>query len=314
MGLKTKISAAEEREIMDAIESGYSVDEIHDLTDRSKSSIYRCKQKLKNNYNKADRKEKPIQPVVVVTPPPVVKMNEKEEPKITEEESFTFNVDNTYPAQFGSANVIKACLVESRHDYGNDIGLSIFKDIDSDLMFDYSAQLDICIKFLEDNMITDQTLEVYCSGLQSALASIIKACYIKHVNLVLRHFNNETSRYCSQIIFSKYNTFYQSVDFMNLYKFSTILTYRRFNIVENKEYYGIMVVENNNSGEYAKKHLILTIDENDAWTVYPKVVRQIMSDKEHKLTALLFTVNTNNGYINMENCLTKSYNFSKKEK
>lgn len=310
MGQKSNITAAEEREIMDAIKSGFSANEIHELTGRSVASIYRCKKKLNN---KASTK-----PIIIVTRPPVaktvVKMNEKEELKIEEGENFTFNVDNTYPAVFGSANVIKASLVESRHEYGNDINLSIFKNIDNNLMFDYSAQLDICIKFLEENLIAEQTLEVYCSGLQSALASIIKACYIKHVNLVLRHFNNETSKYNSQVIFNKYNTFYQSSDFMNLYKFSTILTYRKFNIVENNEYYAIMVAENNNSGEYCKKHLILTIDEKDAWEVYPKVVRQIMSNKECKLAALLFNANTNNGYINMTDCLTKSYNFSKKEK
>ena len=104
--------------------------------------------------------------------------------------------------------IIKVGLIKDRHPMPiNDF---IFDEIITDDMFDY-AQLDstisnfilnkVGITSVNNKNCADHDLHVYVTGLQCALASLIKMCSIYNVGLTLLHWNRDTEIYESQVIF-----------------------------------------------------------------------------------------------------------------
>lgn len=100
---------------------------------------------------------------------------------------------------------LKVGLVSERHSMPVDE--FIFKNITSIDMFSYDKLDNICRDFIKNNIVfvngvAQQYLSVYVTGLQCALASLIKITNEMKVNLILRHYNNRTDSYNYQIIWN----------------------------------------------------------------------------------------------------------------
>ena len=104
-----------------------------------------------------------------------------------------------------------AGLIADRHHI-KDINRFIFKEsLPEDKLFDYQYQEDIVrgfinynIRFNEDGT-PQKKLLVYCTGLQSALASVFKVCEELKIDLALMHYNNQTDKYNPQVIRGVWN-------------------------------------------------------------------------------------------------------------
>ena len=101
---------------------------------------------------------------------------------------------------------VVAGLIADRHPI-KDINRFIFKEsLSEDKLFDYQYQEDIVrgfinynIRFNEDGT-PQKKLLVYCTGLQSALASVFKVCEELKIDLALMHYNTQTDKYNPQVI------------------------------------------------------------------------------------------------------------------
>lgn len=97
-------------------------------------------------------------------------------------------------------------LVAERHDMPSNVGLYIFeKQLSGSLMFNFDEQYEIAKKFIiehvfENNDKPIKDLIVYCTGIQSALASVIRAAYDLRVNLILAHYDAYNKKYKHQLM------------------------------------------------------------------------------------------------------------------
>lgn len=113
----------------------------------------------------------------------------------------------------GHGEQLKCGLVKERHDMPTD--LYVFNEaLDEKLMFDYQAQLDICEHFIETYAYSNgkpiKDIVLYVTGIQCALASFIRACSNKRVNLILRHYNAANGKYRYQSIWSEFGYGYDN--------------------------------------------------------------------------------------------------------
>jgi hypothetical protein len=115
---------------------------------------------------------------------------------------------------FNEAKIVKAGLIADRHDMPVDS--FIFSEVPEHLMFNYTKQLEICNDFITKNFhfsknengddYAKEALEVYATGLGCCLASIIRACSERHINLYLMHYNTKLDKYLRQNIFDSFDS------------------------------------------------------------------------------------------------------------
>ena len=174
---KTKINSLEVDKIKADRQNGKTINDIVDKYGYSRSTIYRI---LRGDILPIDAAEA----------------------EVTMQEPISDYVDDFIP--IGHGKRIKCGLVKERHDMPAD--LYIFEEaLSESLMFNYIDQVKICEKFISDNCyINDEPHDLICyvTGIQCALASLIKACYNMKVNLTLRHYNMSARKYRHQNIWS----------------------------------------------------------------------------------------------------------------
>jgi hypothetical protein len=214
-------------------------------------------------------------------------------------------------------SVFEVGLVADRHDMY--IKNYIFSEgINESLMFNFDKQYNICCKFVEDNNITNKTLVVYCTGLQSALGSIVKCCYDKKINLVLKHYNSQSHTYIPQIIFNEFGEIADtSFPFDTLRKnCKLLLSYKSSlkDILDKDKFYCVSYNEHDSSNRFKENscYYIMTDEIEKAWEIYPLLVGDAKSDKnkDKRLSVFLSTckINPSSGFDWGENW-AKSYNY-----
>lgn len=174
---KTKINSLEVDKIKADRQNGKTINYIVDKYGYSRSTIYRI---LRGDILPIDAAEA----------------------EVTIQEQVSDYGDDFIP--IGHGKRIKCGLVKERHDMPAD--LYIFEEaLSESLMFNYIDQVKICEKFINKNCYINNEphdLICYVTGIQCALASLIKACYNMKVNLTLRHYNISARKYRHQNIWS----------------------------------------------------------------------------------------------------------------
>lgn len=104
-------------------------------------------------------------------------------------------------------NNIVCGLVNGRHEMP--VSLFIFDNISNEDMFNYNLQEEICKKFITDHIefkdgVSMSTMIVYTTGLQCALATLIKVTHKMQVNLIINHYNSDNGKYISQTIWDSF--------------------------------------------------------------------------------------------------------------
>lgn len=214
-------------------------------------------------------------------------------------------------------NVVEVGLVSDRHDMY--IKNYIFtKELSEEMMFDFDKQLGECDKYIAEHITNNQTLVVYCTGLQSALGAVVRSCYKNKVNLVLKHYNSQSHTYMPQVIYDEFGDIADtSFPFDSLMRNSkSLLTYKSSlsDILKNDKFYCISFNEHQDDNRFKEKgcYYVMTDNIDKAWEIYPKLVSLSKEDsnKSRKLSVFLTTCNINpsSGFDWGENW-TKSYNY-----
>ena len=73
-------------------------------------------------------------------------------------------------------------------------------DFTSDEIVDIEWQEQYCIDWLNDNLKSGESLNLYVTGLTAALVSMINACHRSNVPLILWHYDRTSRDYYKQIV------------------------------------------------------------------------------------------------------------------
>ena len=171
-------------------------------------------------------------------------------------------------------------LVEDRHIMPT-MNHIFQSPISSSLMFNFEIQEEMVRDFIQENIkfnsegVAEEDLVVYVTGLQSVLASVIKICFEKKVNLTLNHYNRDTKKYAPQIVWDCFGDRREkeiSTDLDKLvYEFNSVQLYKFDNIIEDQVYWLIKKKAEQDS------EVIITNKFENVWDLYPDMVQKIMN-------------------------------------
>lgn len=209
---------------------------------------------------------------------------------------------------------IKVGLVKDRHPMP--CSEFIFDNIDPENMFDYNQLDAIIFQFILDKIgiktinnvnYADHDLCVYVTGLQCALASLIKMCSIYNVSLTLMHWNKDTNLYESQIIFKdKFES--SSKDYFKNITGNIYFTDNCPNIDIVKSSKFIFVLKEI-CNKINSNNTFLYIDEDLVWEEYLKLCKHASSsNNEISIYLECGRIDINNNYTKIR-VMTRTYNF-----
>ena len=119
-----------------------------------------------------------------------------------------FDVDKL--TELNIVEPLKCGLVDNRHE-GIPTTLFVYSNITETQMFDYTHLYDRAKEFVQDNIgidengVPERDMVLYATGLQCALAAVVRACYTYKVNLYIMHFSNRNKKYYKQVVFNEFN-------------------------------------------------------------------------------------------------------------
>lgn len=172
--------------------SNMTVQQITEKYSVSKATVYRAIAATDINIRKPRSKS-------------TTKIDSQPKPPKKEKEVKAINSIPKF-SNIGCGSSLICGLVAERHDMPSNVGLYIFeKQLSGSLMFNFDEQYEIAKKFIiehvfENNDKPIKDLIVYCTGIQSALASVIRAAYDLRVNLILAHYDAYNKKYKHQLM------------------------------------------------------------------------------------------------------------------
>lgn len=246
------------KEICEARELKMTIGEICELYNIARSTVYRALKKAKITTT--------TESTIAITPAENINV------VVASIES------NLYPV--GNGARIKCGLVKDRHDLPTK--LYIFNSaLDEQLMFNYKAQLEICERFINDNIKFNengdacQDIVCYVTGLQCALAAFIKACRDKKVNLILRHYNSRFTKYAYQSIWNDFGETYPEYMASLIGQASAVYTYNnRLSEIDTKHLYTVCVVVYDDNAPITTIYICGSL--SDAYRINYTVVEDLM--------------------------------------
>lgn len=243
---------------------------------------------------------------------------------IKEESKEYTTLDNTVAESklipYYRNRIVKVGLVKDRHPMP--CNQFIFENIDPENMFDYNQLDSIISQFILDKIgirtvnninYADHDLCVYVTGLQCALASLIKMCSVYNVSLTLMHWNKDTDLYESQVIFKE--KFESTKDYFSNITGNIYFTDDCTDIdsVKNSKYIFVLK-EIRNKRNREKLDLIsnntfLYKDEDLAWKEYLKLCKNAsVSNDEISIYLESGRLDINDNYTKIR-VMSRTYNF-----
>ena len=222
-------------------------------------------------------------------------------------------------------HVCVAGLVNNRHEIKG-IDKFIFEEVTNEELNDPSKLEGTVLSFLSDNFKDDKdnTLILYCTGLQLVLSTVISVCAQLKINVITMHWNPDTKGYIPQetlCIFGKYP---------DIKKISTARNLRNIQDNYNRIYLydcdvlDIMETKNVihidcNFGSKIEDNIDSTIiifnkefPDAEVWSIFGDLIksmqREDLSNKKHNVMIGKLTV-TIGGYQFGDN-IAKSYNYT----
>lgn len=207
-------------------------------------------------------------------------VNNEEQQQKEEEEKEMENKETNYITTFSKDDhILNFGLVKNRHaEIDKLVKGYIFNHVSDSDMFNYQKLDNAVNHFIDDNIVFLEEdngqivsvgeLVVYVTGLSCCLASVIKVCAQRRVNLSLMHYNVESKDYSKQVIFNKNNQTimdklfpaYDKIHFHNC-ELGDILI---------KGYYFVITVDLNKSREY---HVFEAFE--NIWQLYSELTSKL---------------------------------------
>lgn len=207
-------------------------------------------------------------------------------------------------------NVVKCGLVAGRHD----VPVDKFIFSEDVKIFNFHKLDKLVNDFINDNIpftygAADYSITLYATGLQSALASVIKTCNMRKVNLSIMHYNAYTNEYEKQIIFNKFPTNNSAYDnlFNGLFeKFGNAYFYK-----SNIEYYynKNIIYAIKRMPEYGSSTGYFCASFEDAWDAYGKLVKEINDHTEKHESLFLMPIEINGNTYSFKPNISKAANY-----
>lgn len=171
------------------------------------------------------------------------------------------------------------------------------------------------IKVMKDkdgNFCGDRDLEVYVTGLQSPLASIIKMTQINGINLTLMHFNPAINAYEPQVIWDSFGK--TELEKLTEGFTSTTLVKCNFEDLDKDNFYTIRVIDFSNYSSSKGKNIWDTLlyifaDEMELWRFYADLLVDIMTNKQIQKSIFAENSKISDDKIVFEKRLSQSCNF-----
>jgi Mor family transcriptional regulator len=216
-------------------------------------------------------------------------------------------------------NKIKIGMISGRHNMKEaDINKYLFEGpISEDHIIDIEWQEKSINEFIDNNITFDdngnsnEILEVYCTGLQVILSSIIKICGIRRVNLILMHYNitesmkSDAPSYFPQIVydFTKNGINLNNDDYSISDKYGYTYPFSKIESQGDIYLYDVDPSELNNSEVYSisinthcsdsdrfvkgKSKIIIVKDYDRIFEILPAAITIIQSNKDIDRNSIL---------------------------
>ncbi len=217
-------------------------------------------------------------------------------------------------------NFINVGMIAERHDMG-DIPYIFNTALNNNQMNDIAWQESIVDQYITDNFEFDENgnstkyMNLYCTGLQVVLGSIIRACIMRRVNLNLNHYVASGSGYLSQVILDQYGSKQEAINYPfekmhgNIYTYDCDLS----DITNSDNLYCMSL--NKHQGykdefDYENCSYIIFKNDEHIWELYPQFVKMCQNSKtgEHNSVLLSKLTTSNTNYWWGDN-ISKSFNY-----
>lgn len=202
----------------------------------------------------------------------------------------------------------KAGLCADRHEMNVDT--FIYGTLSEDEMFNYPLLYNKAVQFIQEK-VHNKVLHLYCTGIQCALASVIKACHDQKITLSLFHYNNSKSTYMRQDVWKYTDNFVDEVTaaFADIMRKGIVYTFG--GKINPEEFYTISVnqVKEKSDGFSDQAYVICDNLEN-AFKLYLDYIKDINSDNCKVKKAIFITkCNIEKGRFVWGPNISKSFNF-----
>lgn len=192
-------------------------------------------------------------------------------------------VENTMPKKsmfspIGMGQSLSCGLVSERHNMPTNVNAYIFeKYLNTNLVFNFEEQYAIARKFILDHIFEGgkpvKDLIVYCTGIQSALASVIRAAYDLKVNLILAHYDSYNDKYRYQLVWGDFTK--DSPITNKLIRFINVSnTYEYYNCNYHDLDDTLFVVTFNNADSCTKR-VYICASMADVYDLYLSILKKI---------------------------------------
>lgn len=207
-----RLTDIEKDSLINDMLSGMTYNEATVKYDISHTTIYKYinNYKFEANKNKDSKQKEEKTDVVKVKEDvaAIVKENEKENKDGDKMETNTnnnTNVNEEFKIKKLNSRVISCGLIAGRHEIPVD--KYIFDDINAGLMFNFDKQREICLEFINKhiefvNGEPNKIIELYATGLKSALATVQSICTELKIPLTIMHYDAVSMTYKPQSIFT----------------------------------------------------------------------------------------------------------------
>lgn len=224
------------------------------------------------------------------------------------------------------ARTIEVDMISDRHDTGASRPCIFNGPLTPEQIVDYHWQEEtvrnyirrhcskICSESGEDFYF--ERLVVICSGLQMALASVIKVCNEMKISLTLKHWNPEERRYNAQVVNTFSGDLPGSALFSRLngeiYLYDCTIKDIEYMLKDNADFKFPSVILNDHNmkdGSFERTVYIITLNKKHMWDMYIKAVdAQLEVSTWHSVSACMMEVNKF-GSLQFGDKISRGYNF-----
>lgn len=211
---RKSLTDSEKASLVNDILSGMTYNEAAVKYDISHASVYRYINNYKfesNNKNEDTKQKEGKSDTVKVKEDTIDTITENEKENKDEDKMKTDTSDNItdenkeFKIKKLNSRVLSCGLVAKRHEIPVD--KYIFDDINTGLMFNFDKQREICLEFINKhiefvNGEPNKIIELYATGLQSALATVQSVCTELKIPLTIMHYDAVSMTYKSQSVFT----------------------------------------------------------------------------------------------------------------
>lgn len=212
-------------------------------------------------------------------------------------------------------NIYEVGLVDQRHDLP--VSECIYFDITDDDMFNFKKLYNEACEYILSNISINSTIVLYCTGLQQALGSVIKACFDLRYNLVLKYYNAETKDYSSQSVITFPTNENKDFDFpfnflinsgSKVYSYNCTLDDLMRIKEENEDAYCVFYSSKSLSNTDEKRYNIFCKDAKDTFDIFGQFSVNAQNIPKRNISVFIRKVKIFSSRVAFGDSISRTYN------